>query len=91
MHFTDKDFDALNLRSKFTRGSFFGGIPLAGYDRWQTRPGCVSPGFLLFAGADSLCLLRRAWQLGRAAWEARSLLAGLVPRSAQLTHCTRKC
>ncbi|CAE7475960.1 DISP3 [Symbiodinium pilosum] len=36
MHFTDKDFDALNLRSKFTRGSFFGGIPLAGYDRWQT-------------------------------------------------------
>ena len=37
LHFTDKDFSALNLKSTYTRSSFFGGIPLDGYDRWQTR------------------------------------------------------
>ncbi|CAJ1382685.1 unnamed protein product [Effrenium voratum] len=35
--FTDKDFNARNLTSQYTRATFQGGRPLAGYSVWQDR------------------------------------------------------
>eukprot|EP00435_Cladocopium_sp_Y103_P042865 s1826_g11.t4 len=35
--FTDKDFNALNLKSGYTRATFRGGCPLNGYTSWKDR------------------------------------------------------